>query len=131
MLWKLFAGALCLWLLDCVYILYSNEPTVEMFVDGVMQLFGVAAVLSYGFDLEIIERRYWSTFSKIYAAYIAYRVVRPLWTLWGISTSHDDSATLSLMWMGLGAVLLLIATLGYFQWLAMLRCSRGEAAGRR
>lgn len=131
MLWRLFAVALCLLLLNCVYLLYRDQPTVEMFVAGVMQLFGAAAVLSYGFDLEIIDRQYWSSFSKIYAAYIAYCIVQPLWTLWGISTSHNDSATLSLLWAGLGVVLLLIATLGYFQWLAMLRCSRGEAAGRR
>jgi hypothetical protein len=130
MLWKLFAGALCLWLLDCVYLLYTNQPSVEMFVGGVMQLFGVAAVLSYGFDLEIIGRRYWNTFSKIYAAYIAYCVVRPLWTIWGMSTSHNDPATISLLWIALGAVLSVILVLGYFQWLAMRRCARGEAVGR-
>jgi hypothetical protein len=36
MLWKLFAGALSLYLLDCIYLLYTNEPTVEMLGSGLV-----------------------------------------------------------------------------------------------
>ncbi|WP_339151125.1 hypothetical protein J4T87_0011575 [Rhizobium sp. T1473] len=131
MLWKLFAGALSLYLLGCIYLLYANEPTIELLVDGIMQLLGVAAVITYGFDIEIIDRRCWSYLSKVFVVYIVYYVVRPLWVLWNMPTSGTDPTTISLLWVTLGSALLLIIVVGYFQLLAMLRCARGEAVARR
>ncbi|CAN7646078.1 hypothetical protein [Rhizobium sp. LjRoot258] len=131
MLWKLFAGALSLYLLDCIYLLYTNEPTIELLVSGIMQLLGVAAVITYSFDIEIVDRRCWSYLSKVFVVYIVYNVVRPLWVLWNMPTSGTDPTIVSLLWFTLGSALLLIIVVGYFQLLAMLRCARGEAVAQR
>ncbi|WP_245277457.1 hypothetical protein [Rhizobium leguminosarum] len=131
MLWKLFAGALSLYLIDCIYILYTNEPTVELLGGGVMQFFGVAAVITYGFDIETFDRRVWSYLSKLFAVYIVYSIVRPLWVLWGMPSSGTDPTPMLLLWIALGLTLSLIVVVGYFQWLAMLRCARGEAVNRQ
>lgn len=131
MLWKLFAVALSLFLLDCIYLLYTNEPDIELLGGSIMQLLGVAAVITYGFDIEIIDRRCWRYLSKVFVVYIVYCVVRPLWVLWNTSTSGADPAAVSLLWVTLGLALLLIIVVSYFQLLAMLRCARGEAAARR
>ncbi|MGO7211286.1 hypothetical protein ACCS75_09345 [Rhizobium ruizarguesonis] len=131
MLWKLFAGALSLYLLDCIYLLYTDEPTVEMLVGGVMQFFGVAAVITYGFDIETFDRRVWSYLSKLFAVYIVYCIVRPLWVLWSMPSFGTDPTPMLLLWIALGLALSLIIVAGYFQWLAMLRCARGEAVDRQ
>ncbi|WP_245457295.1 hypothetical protein [Rhizobium leguminosarum] len=131
MLWKLFAGALSLYLVDYIYILYTNEPTVDLLVGGVMQFFGVAAVITYGFDIETFDRRFWSYLSKLFAVYIVYSIVRPLWVLWGMPSPVTDPTPMLLLWIALGLALSLIIVVGYFQWLAMLRCARGEAVNRQ